>query len=158
MKRYFNTSHVIWSLLLLLVCQSCNQPTTKADVEKDLGKANKAIEKAAEATDDAMTSKKEYYKDHMEEAIALLTERSTQVEKRIQELTVTARKSANKEAALNIQAAITAFRKEKSSLDRKIEGVKNQEQDWSASYDDIFTSITTIEAELDKLSKSIEKN
>jgi hypothetical protein len=79
MKRYFNTSHVIWSLLLLLVCQSCNQPTTKADVEKDLGKANKAIEKAAEATDDAMTSKKEYYKDHMEEAIALLTEWSTQV-------------------------------------------------------------------------------
>jgi chromosome segregation ATPase len=144
--------------MLLLLFQSCDRPTTKADVEKDLGKANKAIEKAAEATDDAMTSKKEYYKDHMEEAIALLTERSTQVEKRIQELTVTAKKSANKEAALNIQAAITAFQREKISLDKKIEAVKNQEQDWSASYDDILTSITTIETELDKLSKSIEKN
>ncbi|MEQ8807900.1 MAG: hypothetical protein RIE59_02430 [Imperialibacter sp.] len=158
MKRYLSTSRIISFLFVLLLFQGCDRPTTKADVEKDLGKANKAIEKAAEATDDAMISKKEYYKDHMEEAVDLLTKRSTQVEKRIHELTVTSKKSENKEAAQGIQIAIAAFQKEKTVLDKKIEAVKNQEQDWSASYDDILTSITTIEAELDKLSKSIEKN
>ncbi|WP_339813260.1 hypothetical protein [uncultured Imperialibacter sp.] len=158
MKRYLNSLRIISFLVTLLLVQSCDSPTTKADVEKDIGKANKAVEAAAEATEDAMISKKEYYKDHMEEAIDLLTKRSIQVEKRISELVATSKKSTNKEAAASIQAAIIAFQKEKSSLDRKIEAVKNQEQDWSASYDDILTSITTIERELDKLSESIENN
>lgn len=148
----------IIGFLLLFIFQSCSGPTTKEDVKEDLRDANEAIEDAAEATEKARESKNDYYREHREEALRELTKRSNEIDSRISELAKTSQKSKNKDAIVNIQSAILTLQKEKDDLDKRFEIIKNREEDWSSSYEEINASITSIETELNKLNKSLEEN
>ena len=136
---------------------SCNKALTKSDIQDDLKDAREATMKAKAKAQAAIEARKQFYADYKLTRVKALEDRSKQIDKRISDLKKTAKKSSNTAAVGDMESAIGELEREKQQLSRKITDVQAlQERDWTQSSASIDTAVNQIQAELDKLSQSLD--
>lgn len=148
------------STLIAIICAftlwSCSKPVTKSDVQDRVEDAQEATQEAQKETQAALEAREQYSKDDRQARIQELEGRSSDIDNRIKELKKSAKKSSNQAATANIESAIEELQDEKSGLNKKISDVKSiEDEDWSASYEELNQAIGRIEGEISKLSKSL---
>lgn len=159
MKRY-NISLHHKSTLIAIICAftlwSCSKPVTKSDVQDQVEDAQEATQEAQKETQAALEAREQYSKDDRQARVQELEGRSSDIDNSIKELKKSAKKSSNQAATANIESAIEELQDEKSGLNTKISDVKSiEDEDWSASYEELNQAIGRIEGEINKLSKSL---
>ena len=150
-------------LTLLLIAASatalvsCNKALTKGDIQDDLEDAREATLEAKAKSQEAIESRKQFYADYKLTRVSALEDRIDQIEKRISALEKTASKSSNTAAVGDMESAIRELEIEKEQVNQKITEVQAlQERDWTQSSEAINAAVTQIEAELDRLSQSLD--
>lgn len=150
LSRYF------FIILISLIAVSCGRALTKSDIQDDLEDARDATRKAQEKSQEAIEDRQQFYADYKLTRVRALEDRTKQIDKRIDDLQKTAKKSANDAAVKDMQSAIDELEKEKKEINRNINRVQSlQERDWTQSSEAISAAVKQIEAELDKLTQSL---
>ena len=136
---------------------SCNRALTKADIQDDLEDAREATREAQEKSQEAIEDRQQFYADYKLTRVRTFEDRIKQIDKRINDLKKTVKKSENSAAVNDMQSAIEELEKEKKDINRNINQVQSlQERDWTQSSEAIKAAVAQIEAELDKLSQSLQ--
>ena len=142
--------------LFFLGTVSCSRALTKADIQDDLEDAREAAREAQEEAQEAIEDRQQFYADYKLTRVRTFEDRIKQIDKRIDDLKKTVKKSENTAAVNNMQSAIDELEREKKDINRNINRVQNlQERDWTQSSEAIKAAVAQIEAELDKLSQSL---
>ena len=153
LKNLFFSSVII---LLSLNASSCSRALTKADIQDDLEDAREAAREAQEEAQEAIEDRQQFYADYKLTRVRTFEDRIKQIDKRIDDLKKTAKKSSNNAAVNDMKSAIDELEKEKKDINRNINQVQSlQERDWTQSSETIKAAVAQIEAELDKLSQSL---
>ena len=149
-------SRYILIILFSLGAFGCSRALTKSDIQDDLEDARKATREAQEKSQEAIEDRQQFYADYKLTRVRALEDRIKQIDKRIDDLKKTAKKSENNAAVKDMQSAIDELNKEKKDVGRDINRVQAlQEQDWTQSSEAIKAAVQQIEAELDKLTQSL---
>lgn len=150
LSRYF------FIILISSSAISCSRALTKSDIQDDLEDARDATREAQEKSQEAIEDRQQFYADYKLTRVRALEDRTKQIDKRIDDLQKTAKKSANDAAVKDMQSAIDELEKEKKEINRNINRVQSlQERDWTQSSEAISAAVKQIEAELDKLTQSL---
>ncbi len=143
--------------LFALSAASCSRALTKADIQDDLEDAREAAREAQEEAQEAIEDRQQFYADYKLTRVRTFEDRIKQIDKRIDDLKKTAKKSENSAAVNDMKSAIEELEKEKKDVNRNINQVQSlQERDWTQSSEAIKAAVAQIEAELDKLSQSLQ--
>jgi predicted nucleic acid-binding Zn-ribbon protein len=142
--------------LLTWGATGCSRALTKADIQDDLEDAREAAREAQEEAQKAIADRQQFYADYKLTQVRTYEDRIKQIDKRIDDLKKTAKKSENTAAVNDMKSAIEELEKEKKDINRSINRVQGlQERDWTQSSEAINAAVQQIEAELDKLSQSL---
>ena len=143
--------------LLSLGTISCSRALTKSDIQDDLEDAREAAREAQEEAQQAIEDRQQFYADYKLTQVRAFEDRIKQIDKRINDLKKTAKKSENSAAVSDMQSAIEELEKEKRDINRNINQVQSlQERDWTQSSEAIKAAVAQIQAELDKLTQSLQ--
>ncbi len=154
LKNLFFSSVII---LLSLNTSSCSRALTKADIQDDLEDAREAAREAQEEAQEAIEDRQQFYADYKLTQVRTFEDRIKQIDKRIDDLKKTAKKSSNNAAVNDMKSAIDELEKEKKDINREINRVQSlQERDWTQLSEAIKAAVAQIKAELDKLSQSLQ--
>ena len=136
---------------------SCSKALTKGDIQDDLEDARKATMEAKAKSQEAIESRKQFYADYKLTRVTTLEDRMKQIDKRVDDLKKTAKGSSNTAAVGDMESAIGELEREKQQVSQKITDVQAlQERDWTQSSTAIDSAVNQIQAELDKLSQSLD--
>ncbi len=153
---YNHLSRYAVIFLLCISAVSCSRALTKSDIQDDLEDARKATQKAQEKSQEAIEDRQQFYADYKLTRVRAFEDRIKQIDKRIDDLKKTAKKSANEAAIRDMQSAVAELEKEQKEIDRNINRVQGlQERDWTQSREAINAAVRQIETELDKLTQSL---
>ena len=143
--------------LFFLSTVSCSRALTKSDIQDDLEDAREAAREAQEEAQQAIEDRQQFYADYKLTQVRAFEDRIKQIDKRIDDLKKTAKKSENSAAVSDMQSAIDELEKEKKDINRNINQVQSlQERDWTQSSEAIKAAVAQIQAELDKLTQSLQ--
>ena len=140
-----------------ILLAGCSRTLTKGDIQDNLEDAREATLEAKAKSQEAVNAREQFYEDYKLTRVSALEDRIKQIEKRIDDLQKTAKGSSNTAAVNDMESAIGELEAEKEQINRKIADVQTlKEQDWTQSSATIDSAVNLIQAELDKLSQSLD--
>lgn len=151
----------IIKLIIPIICLnliiSCSSTLTIEDVNKKVVKAEKANSKALEKTKEAINARKQLTIDYKKTEIKKVEKRVSGIDKQIKAINKSSKNSSNETAASSLNNAVDALEVERKQLIEEKEKINNiVQQDWEKDLNTTDSLMSQMNANLNKIEKSLE--